>query len=97
MKKGCYSLEQRGTHVAANIEPDYPSAYDFENQIIVSATDNKDRPATFSNYGSMVDIAAPGNAILSLLPKNKYRAFSGTSKPHLWLLKEVSTLLATTT
>ena len=63
-----------------NIEPDYPSAYDFENQIIVSATDNKDRPATFSNYGSMVDIAAPGNAILSLLPKNKYRAFSGTSQ-----------------
>ena len=41
-------------------EPDFPSAYDLPNQVVVSATDNRDRPATFSNYGSMIDIAAPG-------------------------------------
>ena len=63
-----------------DLDPDYPSAYDINNQIVVSATDNQDRPATFSNFGSMVDIAAPGSYVLSLLPNNRYRSFSGTSQ-----------------
>ena len=63
-----------------DVEPDFPSAYDLPNQVVVSATDNQDRPATFSNYGTMIDIAAPGSYIFSLLPKSQYRAFSGTSQ-----------------
>lgn len=63
-----------------DIEPDYPSAYGIQNQIVVAATDNQDLPTNFSNYGETVDVAAPGNYILSLFPDNKYRSFSGTSQ-----------------
>lgn len=42
----------------------YPAAY--ENCIGVGATNDRDRKASFSNYGDWVDIAAPGVDILSL-------------------------------
>jgi subtilisin family serine protease len=44
-----------------------------------------DRKASFSNYGTGVDIAAPGVCILSTLPGNKYGLKSGTSmaSPHV--------------
>jgi subtilisin family serine protease len=35
------------------------------NAITVSATDNADRKASYANYGTCVDIFAPGNSILS--------------------------------
>ncbi len=60
-------------------EKDFPSCYGFPNQLVVGATDNQDA-STFANYGSMVEIAAPGAHILSLMPKNVYRTFSGTSQ-----------------
>ncbi|MFZ5950186.1 MAG: S8 family peptidase [Candidatus Rifleibacteriota bacterium] len=60
-------------------EYDYPSCYGVENQLVVGATDNCDR-STFANYGTNVEIAAPGLNIFSLMPKNKYRSFSGTSQ-----------------
>lgn len=60
-------------------ELDYPSCYGVENQLVVGATDNQDY-STFANYGSNVEIAAPGLNIFSLMPKNKYRSFSGTSQ-----------------
>ena len=60
-------------------EYDYPSCYRVENQLVVGATDNCDL-STFANYGSNVEIAAPGLNIFSLMPKNKYRSFSGTSQ-----------------
>ena len=41
----------------------YPAAY--SNVIAVSATDQTDQKAGFSNYGYWVDIAAPGVSILS--------------------------------
>ncbi|MBQ9521280.1 MAG: BspA family leucine-rich repeat surface protein [Oscillospiraceae bacterium] len=41
--------------------------------------------AEFSNYGKVVDIAAPGAKINSCIPGNKYIAYSGTSQaaPHV--------------
>ncbi len=41
--------------------------------------------ALFSNFGSVVDLAAPGAAILSTSPAAKYRTLSGTSmaSPHV--------------
>ena len=44
----------------------YPAAYD--NVVSVGASDEDDLRASFSNYGSWVDIAAPGNVILSTYP-----------------------------
>ena len=60
-------------------ERDYPSCYGVENQLVVGAVSNRDR-STFSNFGSMVEIAGPGESIFSLFPKNTYRSLSGTSQ-----------------
>ncbi|MHC1764869.1 MAG: Ig-like domain-containing protein [Verrucomicrobiia bacterium] len=61
----------------------YPAAY--EHAIGVAATDAKDRRSRFSDYGTYVDLAAPGENIYSTLPNNAYGFFSGTSMatPHV--------------
>lgn len=57
---------------------DYPAAYD--HVIGVSATDAFDRFASdFSNYGSDIDLAAPGTDIFSTLPNNRFGYMTGTS------------------
>ncbi|MFH1515180.1 MAG: S8 family serine peptidase, partial [bacterium] len=55
----------------------YPSAYD--DVISVSATNSSDVKASFSNYGSTVDVSAPGVGIRSTLYNNTYASWSGTS------------------
>jgi subtilisin family serine protease len=61
----------------------YPAAY--PHVVAVAATDAKDRRAKFSNFGSFVAVAAPGDNIYSTLPNNSYGFFSGTSMatPHV--------------
>lgn len=70
--------------------PSYPAYY--EQCIAVAATDQNDAKASFSNYGSWVDIAAPGVSIYSTLPNHpnrigtrNYGSLSGTSMatPHV--------------
>lgn len=72
--------------------PFYPAYY--TNVIAVAATDQNDNKASFSNYGTWVDIAAPGVSILSTAPDHpnkiwgkavKYGTLSGTSmaSPHV--------------
>lgn len=66
--------------------PSYPASYEIPNIVSVAATDNKDRIASFSNYGrNTVHVAAPGVNILSTVPGNRYDTFSGTSMacPHV--------------
>jgi len=46
--------------------PFYPAALD--NVVSVGAFDEDDARASFSNYGSWVDISAPGNYVLSTYP-----------------------------
>jgi len=49
--------------------PHYPSSYDSSNIIAVTATDQNDNLASFSNYGATsVDVAAPGTNIYSSKP-----------------------------
>ncbi len=65
----------------------YPAAY--EKVLAVSALKADFRLASYSDYGSWVDIAAPGGAgemeILSTVPGDGYAWFSGTSMaaPHV--------------
>jgi thermitase len=61
----------------------YPAAYD--EVVAVSAADELDHLATFSNYGDWVDVAAPGVNIYSTVPDDSYAYMSGTSmaSPHV--------------
>lgn len=54
----------------------YPAYY--SPVLAVAATDSNDNKASFSNYGSWVDIAAPGVSIISTY-KGGYSKLSGTS------------------
>ena len=66
--------------VNADQKPFYPAAYPDSNVLSVAATDDRDRLASFSNYGATtVDLAAPGDSIGSTYLKSKYVYISGTS------------------
>jgi thermitase len=54
----------------------YPAAY--SGVVGVAAVDPSSKPASFSNYGSWVDVAAPGVNIVSTIPDG-YAYMSGTS------------------
>jgi subtilisin family serine protease len=45
----------------------------------VAATNQDNEKASFSNYGTYVDLCAPGVAILSTLPRGQYTYYNGTS------------------
>ncbi len=66
--------------------PHYPSNYPLDGIIAVSATDNNDRLAGFSQFGlTSVDLAAPGVDVLSTTLGGGYGLNSGTSmaSPHV--------------
>lgn len=49
----------------------YPAAYD--NVIAVAATNGADQKASFSSFGTWVDVAAPGNNIYTTYPTYQYK------------------------
>jgi serine protease len=57
--------------------PQYPAAYD--EVITTAATNLNDVKAPFSNYGTPVNVDAPGVNIISAVPGNLYGIVSGTS------------------
>ena len=63
--------------------PSYPAAH--PGVIAVSAVDQAKAKASFSNYGSYIDVAAPGVAILSTYLRDGFGSMSGTSmaSPHV--------------
>jgi subtilisin family serine protease len=53
----------------SDVTPLYPASFNLPNIISVAATDQNDNLSNFSNYGLIsVDIAAPGENILSTIP-----------------------------
>ncbi|MEZ6094740.1 MAG: S8 family serine peptidase [Pirellulaceae bacterium] len=56
-----------------------PARQAFEQTLLVGSTENGDTYSSFSNYGTGVDISAPGGSILSTVVGNAYDTFSGTS------------------
>ena len=63
--------------------PLYPAA--FSEVIAVGATNQYGSRASFSSYGSHLELVAPGQTIYSTLPGNSYEAWNGTSmaSPHV--------------
>jgi thermitase len=80
---GCVLVGSAGNNNSS--DPFYPAA--FENVIGVSATDQSDTKASFSNYGSYISVAAPGVSIYSTYwnGSSTYVNMSGTSMaaPHV--------------
>lgn len=68
---------------AGNTRANYPAYY--TNALAVAATDRNDARASFSTYGSWVDIAAPGVDVASTYIGSQYVYMSGTSMaaPHV--------------
>ena len=69
-----------------DVAPSYPCSYPLPNVICVAATDQSNRLSGYSNYGvGGVDLAAPGDRILSTWPGGTYSEMTGTSMatPHV--------------
>jgi thermitase len=67
-----------------NFVPTYPAArgstaYDDDGLLAVTSVNWKERKSDFANYGMWVDIAAPGENILSTYPVSTHAYWSGTS------------------
>ncbi len=66
--------------------PQYPCSYPLANVVCVAATNRLDQLSDFSNYGAgSVDLAAPGEDILSTWLDSRYAYSDGTSMatPHV--------------
>ncbi|MCX7992782.1 MAG: S8 family serine peptidase [Fimbriimonadales bacterium] len=72
---GCVLVAAAGNF--ASSAPAYPAHH--SQCIAVAATDANDQLTSWSQYGHWIDIAAPGQAILSTLPGGGYESWSGTS------------------
>jgi thermitase len=57
--------------------PYYPAACDYV--LAISSTNSLDQLSSFSNYGSWIDLAAPGEGIWTTSSGGGYDAWSGTS------------------
>ena len=58
---------------------EYPAAESAHGKLSVGASTATRRRASFSNFGSKVDVAAPGESITSTMAGGTYATWSGTS------------------
>jgi subtilisin family serine protease len=64
---------------AGNGGANNPPRTQYDQTLYVVSTDNQDKKAGTSNYGTLTDISAPGVSIYSTYPPNTYDYNSGTS------------------
>jgi subtilisin family serine protease len=73
----------------------YPADYPLKNIISVTAIDPSTEVLSSSNYGvQTVDIAAPGQNILSCLPNNSYGLMTGTSQATAFVTGSAALIMA---
>jgi len=73
--KQCIVVAAAGNN--GNSVPVYPAA--CSNVVSVAATNASDTRPSWSNYGSYIDVCAPGENIVTLDGSNSYASWSGTS------------------
>ena len=73
-------------------EPHYPSS--FSEVISVGAIQENEAFTSFSNFGSTIDLVAPGSQIYSLGLNNTYKKVSGTSVSAPFVSSAASILLS---
>ena len=71
---------------------DYPAR--LPNVVSVAALDELGSRASFSNYGSGLDVSAPGNRIITLSANNQFHYLSGTSVAAPFVSAEAALLLS---
>ena len=79
---GVILVSSAGNDGASNdLVASYPASYLLENVVAVANTDRNDLLASSSTYGSLVELGAPGSAILTCSYKSdtEYRVVDGTS------------------
>jgi subtilisin family serine protease len=64
---------------ASDAVREYPAAEGAYGLVAVAASNSREGVATFSNFGSWIDVAAPGDRITSSVPGGGYGTWSGTS------------------
>ncbi|MFA9464022.1 MAG: S8 family serine peptidase [Velocimicrobium sp.] len=80
-------------HDNLDISPVYPAAYENDNIISVASMDSKGILSVFTNYGEdAVDVAAPGEHIISTFPENQYIPTNGTSMAAAFVSGEAALL-----
>lgn len=81
--KGVFLACAAGNSSTSSTGSAYPAAY--PNCFAVASTTSSDVKSSFSNYGTWVEVAAPGSSIYSTWTGSSYRTASGTSMatPHV--------------
>jgi subtilisin family serine protease len=81
--KGVFLACAAGNSNTSSQTSSYPAAY--PNCFAIASTTNTDARSSFSNYGSWVEVAAPGSNIYSTWINSGYNTISGTSMatPHV--------------
>lgn len=76
-----YLYDRNVLHInsAGNNNTLNPARQALHQSLFVSNTDSSDVRRSTSNYGTGIDISAPGVSILSTLPGNSYGSMTGTS------------------
>jgi subtilisin family serine protease len=77
-----------------SVRPFFPAGYGLSNILSVTAHDPERRVLASSNFGSSVDLAAPGQSIRSTLPGGAYGFMTGTSQATAFVTGVAALMLA---
>lgn len=73
----------------------FPASFALQNIIVVSSLNKEGHLSSFSNYGlNTVDVAAPGEEIISTVPGDEYITCSGTSLAAAFISGEAALILS---